>query len=205
MKNNLVKTLVISILLGTFLTGCSYSDLTGKSKVNDNNDSSVKDGTNNSNQQNKNTKAIDVSIGQSIEYDDNYIISFIDYLFTQRINPSNPDSYYSYYEAQDKSSNTLFVLKTTIKNLGGETLDGDSLPGATLIYDGKYKYELQKITEKDDGSDLEGYRWYMDIDPLKTKKIWYKVEVPLDLENNTDKSLEVEYNINNKTYRLKVR
>ena len=160
---------------------------------------------NNKQQTNKKTKAIDVSIGQNIEYDDNYTISFLDYLFTQRINPSNPDSYYHYYEAQDKSSNTLFVLKTTIKNLGGETLDDDSLPGATLIYDGKYKYELEKITEEDDGSDLDGYSWYMDIDPLKTKKIWYKVEVPLDLENNTDKSLEVEYNINNKTYRLKVR
>lgn len=206
MKSKIVKSLVVLLFVGVFLTGCSYSDLKPKSTVNDNNsDDSVKDNNNNNNSKGSSSKAIDVSIGQNIEYSDNYIISFMDSLFTQRLNPSNPDSYYHYYEAKDKSSNTLFVLKTTIKNLGGETLDGDSLPQAKLIYDGKYKYDLSNITEEDDGSDLEGYSWYMDIEPLKTKKIWYEVEVPLEVENNTDKSLVVEYNINNKTYHLKIR
>lgn len=199
-----MKKVIICIIAILSLTGCGYSEIFN----NDNNttDDTVKDNVKNNDEiQTSTTSAIEVNLGQNIEYPDNYIISFISSSFNQKIVPTSPDSYYTYYEVKDKDSNTYLLLKTTIKNLGAETLDGEKLPSATLIYDDKYKYNFSLITETDDGSDLEGYDWYLDIDPLKTKKIWYMVEVPKEVENSTEKSLVVEYQFNNKIYHIIIR
>ena len=45
----------------------------------------------------------------------------------------------------------------------------------------------------------------MDIEPLKTKKIWYLVEVPQEVEINTQAGLIMQYQINGKTYNVKIR
>ena len=74
-----------------------------------------------------------------------------------------------------------------------------------LIYDGKYKYDAITVMEEDDGSELSQYSFYMDIDPLTTKKIWYMVEVPQEIESNTNASLVMQYNFNSKTYNVKIR
>lgn len=203
-----MKKVLIAIICGVFalsITGCSYSEVIGNKKNNDTNTGVSNNQEDTKKQSKEETKGIDVSIGQNIQYDDNYNISFIESSFKQKVEPSNPDSYYNYFEPKDTSSNTFLVLKTVIKNLGTETLDGEKLPKAKLIYDGKYKYDAQLITEEDDGSDLDSYSWYMDIDPLKTKKIWYLVEVPKEVETNTQATLVMQYQINGKTYNVKLR
>lgn len=203
MKKVLVT--IICGILALFITGCSYSEVFNNSNDKDAN-TGVTDNEENTNTPSKEeVKGIEVAIGQNIQYDDNYNISFIESSFKQKVEPSNPESYYHYFEPKDTSSNTFLVLKTVIKNLGTETLDGEKLPKAKLIYDGKYKYDAQLITEEDDGSDLDSYDWYMDIDPLKTKKIWYLVEVPKEIETNTQASLVMQYQINGKTYDVKIR
>ena len=200
-----IKIFVITTVILLGLTGCSYSDIFGgKDKIdNDSANANIKDTSNKTNS--SSNKAVDVDLGQQIEYPDNYTISFLSSNFTKKVVPTNPDSYYSYYEAKDKDNNTYFVLKTNIKNLGTEKLEGEKLPDAKLIYDEKYKYDAFLVTEEDDGSDLEGYDWYMDIDPLKTKKIWYLVEIPNEVENETNKSLVMEYQFNDKTYHVSIR
>ena len=45
----------------------------------------------------------------------------------------------------------------------------------------------------------------MDIEQLKTKKIWYLVEVPQEVEINTQAGLIMQYQINGKTYNVKIR
>ena len=203
MKKVLVVIICVVFLLST--TGCKYSSIIGNRKNNDTN-SGVSNNHKDTKDLNKEeTKDIDVSIGQNIQYDDNYNISFIESSFKKTVEPSNPDSYYYYFEPKDTSSNTFLVLKTVIKNLGTETLDGKKLPKAKLIYNGKYKYDAQLITEEDDGSDLKSYNWYMDIEPLKTKKILYLVEVPQEVEINTQAGLIMQYQINGKTYNVKIR
>ncbi len=203
-----MKKVLIAIICGLFslsITGCSYSEVVGNKKNNDTNTGVSNNQKDTKKPSKEETKGIDVSIGQNIQYDDNYNISFIENSFKQKVEPSNPDSYYHYFEPKDTSSNTFLVLKTVIKNLGAETLDGEKLPKAKLIYEGKYKYDAQLITEEDDGSDLDSYSWYMDIDPLKTKKIWYLVEVPKEVETNTQATLVMQYQINGKTYNVKIR
>ncbi len=176
---------------------------TGCGNANSIKDTSVSDNKENTEVKSETKKAIAVSIGQNIQYDDNYNISFLEMLFTQKIEPTNPESYYTYYPAGD--DNAYLVLKTVIKNLGTDTLKGSKLPKAKLIYDNKYNYDAKLMTETDDGSNVEQYDWYMDIEPLKTKKIWYAVEVPKEIENNTNTSIIMEYKINNKVYNVKLR
>lgn len=203
MKRSLVILLCGGLLLT--LTGCSYSEVFNN-KSDSKQDIGVSDNkVSDTKKQNEVKDGIKVEIGQNIQYDDNYNISFLETSFTQKVEPSNPSTYYSYYEPKDSNNNTFVLLKTTIKNLGTETLDGDKLPVGKLIYDNKYKYNSQLVFEEDDGSDLEGYSWYMDIEPLKTKNIWYMVEVPKEVESNTDKSVSMQYKINGKIYTVKIR
>ncbi len=185
------------------ITGCSYSDVFNNKDTN-NKDSNVTDNKNEpSTKPNEDKKGIEVTIGQNIQYDDNYNISFIESYFTHNVEPTNPDSYYTYFPASD--GNTYLVLKTVIKNLDTELLAGEKLPKGKLIYDGKYKYDAITVMEEDDGSELSQYSFYMDIDPLTTKKIWYMVEVPQEIESNTNASLVMQYNFNSKTYNVKIR
>ena len=89
--------------------------------------------------------------------------------------------------------------------MGAETLDGDSISKAILVYDEKYRYDTFGVFEEDDGSDIESYSWSLDIEPLKTKKIWFIVEVPLEVSINKEKTLKAEFEINGKIYHVKIR
>lgn len=201
-----MKKVLLAIICGVLVLsvlGCSYSEGFNNKSDKDTNTGVTDNKESTSATNEEEIKGIDVTIGQNIQYDDYYNVSFIESSFKKNVEPTNPDSYYSYFPAGD--GNKYLVLKTIIKNLGTETLDGEKLPKAKLIYDGKYKYDAQLVTEKDDGSELEQYDWYMDIDPLKTKKIWYIVEVPKEVETNTQASLIMQYKINGKTYNVKIR
>lgn len=194
MKKKLLGLFLIA-MVAFIVTGCG-NDAIKDTGVSDNKKKSETKET-------STKKGIDVSIGQNIQYDDNYNISFEDSLFCEKIEPTNPDSYYTYYPAGN--GNTYLVVKTLIKNLGADTLSGSKLPKAKLIYNNKYNYDAKLMTEEDDGSKVEQYDWYMDIEPLKTKKIWYAVEVPKEVESNSEVGLILQYQINSKIYNVKVR
>lgn len=176
---------------------------------NNKNNTTIKDNDDNDNSgstgQTTQEEVIEVEIGKTIEDSENYSMQLISSSFSNKVKPSKPKGYYSYYEIKDKKANTYFVLKTKIKNLGAETLDGDSISKAILVYDEKYRYDTFGIFEEDDGSDIESYSWSLDIEPLKTKKIWFIVEVPLEVSINKEKTLKAEFEINGKIYHVKIR
>lgn len=207
MKKKFFSLLVLVSVI--FLaTGCNTKRIIMNKNTNNTSSGNVQVNDNKNTADSKsstNTKGIEVKIGQNIEYADHYNISFEETLFSKKVEPTNPDSYYYYYEPKDSNNNTYLVLKTVIKNLATETLDGEKLPSPKVIYDNKYTYNASAITEEDDGSDLKGYSWYMDIDPLKTKKIWYLVEVPNEIETNTNANLIFQFQVDGKTYNIKVR
>ncbi len=189
-----MKKVLILLLIGITaftVTGC------GK-------DSNGSDSKEKSEAQSSNTKkGIEVKVGQNIEYADNYNISFTDTNFSTKVEPTNPGSEYTYFLADN--GNTFLVLKSVIKNEGADTLEGSKLPEAKLIYDNRYHYDAMLVTEEDDGSDLQRYKQFMNIEPLKTKKIWYLVEIPQKLETNSQTSLIMQYKINGKTYNVVIR
>ena len=164
-------------------------------KVSDTTSSDIKDDTQ--------KQYAEVNIGQTINIDDYLEYSFVDTNFTKKIEPSNPDSYYHYYEAKS-SDNIMLAVKTKIKNLGTEEFDGEKIPKATMLYDGKYKYNCNLIVEDDDGGDLNGYDWYMDIEPLKSKNFYYYAELPQEARDD-GKTLTLRIDLKGNSYELKIR
>lgn len=144
-----------------------------------------------------------VKMGQKITIEDYLQYTFVKSKFSKKIEPSNPDSYYSYYEAKG-TGNILLSVQTDIKNLTSTEFNGKNIPKATIIYDNKYEYSCNIIVEEDDGSDLEGYDWYMNIQPLKSKKFYYYVEIPKEFEKD-EKSLALRITLQDYSYELKIK
>lgn len=144
-----------------------------------------------------------VKMGQKITIEDYLQYTFVKSKFSKKIEPSKPDSYYSYYEAKG-TGNILLSVQTDIKNLTSTEFNGKNIPKATIIYDNKYEYSCNIIVEEDDGSDLEGYDWYMNIQPLKSRKFYYYVEIPKEFEKD-EKSLALRITLQDYSYELKIK
>lgn len=119
--------------------------------------------------------------------------------FADKVVPQNPKDYYSYYEVKDPL-NTKLVISVSAKNIYSESLDESKLPDMRAIYDGKYEYLSFNIWDKN--GDFESYEY---IAPLTNAKAVYIFEVPKEVANSTDKSLELEFTFNGEAYRYKVR
>lgn len=211
-NNNIVKIVVGVVIVIFIIVAVIYAnDRKEKNNVKDAL-SKISNATNNDGSgaitDNKNNTTLDkqyaqVNIGQTITIEDFLEYSFIETKFTTKLEPSQPDLYYHYYEAKS-ADNTLLGIRTKIKNLQTEQYDGEKLPKATVMYDGKYKYDCKLIVEEDDGSDLQGYDWYMDIEPLKSKNFYYYVELPKEVETD-GKSLTLRIDLKSNSYELKIR
>lgn len=161
------------------------------------------DNTNNSNDVEEKIEYKEVKIGQTVTVEEYLEYSFLSDKFTKKLNPSKPDSYYHYYEAKS-SDNILLVIKTKIKNLQTEEINGEDLPVATLVYDGKYKYSCNLVLEEDDGSDLDDYKSWMEIEPLKKRTFYYYAELPKEVKND-GKSLSLIITLKDEVYEVKIR
>lgn len=200
-----MKKIKILLFCGIFLciiSGCNkkLDNIDINDNDNDNDNIKINDNLDN-NKANK--SVIDVSLGQNIEYSDNYSIEFVETKFSETIKPSKTDGYYYYLSSGE--GNTYLILKTYIKNLGTSVLKYRNMPEAKLIYNEKYTYSTAIISESKHGNDLYTNSWEMNIDPLVSKEMLYVAEVPKEIETNDKASLIIEYKIDNKVYNLKIR
>lgn len=117
--------------------------------------------------------------------------------FTDKVEPSNPSSYYTYYEVKD-TSNTYLALKVNVKNLKGDGLDADQVMNAKLIYNDKYTYDCFSTIEKD---GTFSYTNITSIDPLKKSVMYYLFEVPKEVK---DGEVELQINYAGDKYFIKV-
>ena len=133
------------------------------------------------------------------EYTDNSTmnVKFEKVFFTNRLDPSRTDGYYSYYEAENGKK--YLVTKLRVKNLKGSSLSDEDVTGIKCVYDGKYNYDGFICTEAEDGSDLDVYT---SIEPLDTRTMYYLIEVPEEVEKG---SSELEIYLMGETYYLKVK
>ena len=77
-----------------------------------------------------------------------------------------------------------FHVKLSIKNLQDMAVKQNSIADVTLVYNDKYKYDCFEVTEKDNGGDFQTFPNLYTIDPLKTLKYHFLVEVPKDVKND---------------------
>ena len=99
--------------------------------------------------------------------------------FTDKVIPTSPRSYYTYYKADE--GKVYFVINAVLKNLQKEKEDMDRLVKVDAVYGDGYKYRCMLL--RDRNGDLEGLYEY--IDPLQPENVKIAVQLPAEAANNT--------------------
>jgi uncharacterized lipoprotein YehR (DUF1307 family) len=133
-------------------------------------------------------EATEITTGKTVTINDVCAFSLDSFSVTKTVNPPHPNSYYYYFEAPD---NSVFVdVKMTIKNLASSAVRMDEVvDGVKVIYDDKYEYNCQFVTESDNGGNLEQFTSLYSVNPLVTLKYHMIAELPSSATND-GKSLE---------------
>lgn len=216
-------SIIVLIIILTALTGCSSSDnkevmqvkkeidsLNKQiSQLKEENEKMKKQLTNRENinqdinEQNSNNldRAIkSFSLGQKLSFDDTAEIVIEKYDFTNKVLPSNPGSFYNYYQLKD-SDKTFFHVVGKYKHLGTEEVSFLDIPIKFYAkYQDKYIYNGFQVAEVSGGSDLDAFAY---AKPLSNLKFHVLIEVPNEVKDNG--KLELYIKSSNDEYVLKVK
>ncbi|MEK5035233.1 bZIP transcription factor [Paenibacillus sp. FSL R7-0302] len=118
--------------------------------------------------------------------------------FSKIVNPSNPGSYYTYYEAKEPGT-TYLAITLKVKNLAGEAMNADEVADVEVKYDNKYEYSTFDTMEKNGGEDFT-YTNISRIEPLKNGTLVFLAEIP-DEVKSSGKPLYADFEIEGETYR----
>ena len=192
---------IVAIIIGTiiYMNNRSSSNVQGtvsrlEEKKNENTSISKADG-------NSKSKETEITLEDKI---DNFCeFNILGTSFSKDIVPSNPTGYYSYIEGKDDSQK-YFELTMNVKNLNTSAVKQDSLLSVKLKYDNNYEYNCSLVTEDASGNELEDFPNLYNIEPLKSLKYRFVVEVPKDLESD-GKPLKATITANGNTYVYNVR
>lgn len=127
---------------------------------------------------------------------------FVEYVnITNKVIPPQPDSWYSYYEAE-KGKNHIDVC-VAYKNLSSSACSADEVAKASLIYGEKYRYNGFSTIEESNRGDFT-YTNLTNISPLSTEYLHYIFTVPEAVETN-DRNLTVLLIVDGNPYQIVVR
>ncbi len=118
--------------------------------------------------------------GEQLDLPDLAKIVFKSVSYTDDVLPSDTSSGYSHYEVED-TNNTFLVADFEITNYQSSGKEGETFVYAEVEYMNKYKYSGTVITEDD---DKDGFSPYDDIQPLTTRRVVCKIEVPKTVTSN---------------------
>lgn len=155
-----------------------------------------------SKKENKPTKkTTSIALDQTVIQEDVYEVTVIGYDFGKKIMPSNPPSYYTYYEAKEEGHQYL-DLKLNYKNLEATGIDADTVASAKLKYAGKYEYTSFSVIEDSDGDFT--YSNITDISPLTVGKMHYLFDIPDEVADGTE-PLVATITVKGNTYEFVIR
>ncbi|MCM3290084.1 hypothetical protein M3661_08075 [Paenibacillus sp. MER 180] len=117
--------------------------------------------------------------------------------FANKIVPSKPDSFYTYYEVKD-TANTYFDVVIKVKSLLTTGKGSNEFVSVKVVYDDKYEYDPFTTIEKNGGSDFT-YTNITEIEPLKTGTLHYIAEVPAGVAKDK-KPIKVIISCNGEDY-----
>lgn len=146
-------------------------------------------------------KSTSIALDQTVIQEDVYEVTVIGYDFGKKIMPSNPPSYYTYYEAKEEGHQYL-DLKLNYKNLEATGIDADTVASAKLKYAGKYEYTSFSVIEDSDGDFT--YSNITDISPLTVGKMHYLFEIPDEVADGTE-PLVATITVKGNTYEFVIR
>lgn len=144
---------------------------------------------------------------KEIKNNDTIIIS--DYEFTLNnvsfsydVKPANPPSWYSHYEA--KSGKVYIFIDANIKNTGKTDLRCDKAYSVKADYNNGYTYDGFNVAEDSDGDFT--YANITSITPLETLGDYYLIEVPEEVQNNSETPLSLIFTLkDNSKYKYVIR
>lgn len=121
--------------------------------------------------------------------------------YSKKVTPSNPGSFYTYYEAKEPGT-TYLAVTLKVKNLAGEAMNADEVADVEVKYDNKYKYSTFATMEKNGGEDFT-YTNISRIEPLKNGTLVFLAEIP-DEVKSSGKPLYADFEIQGETYRYTI-
>ncbi|WP_083677846.1 bZIP transcription factor [Paenibacillus sp. FSL R7-0337] len=122
--------------------------------------------------------------------------------FSKIVYPSNPGSYYTYYEAKEPGT-TYLAITLKVKNLAGQAINAGGVADVEVTYDNKYVYSTFATMEKNGGEEFT-YTNISTIGPLKYGTLVFLAEVP-DEVKSSGKPLYADFEIEGETYRYTIK
>lgn len=124
---------------------------------------------------------------------------------TDSVEPPYPEGYYRKYDAEEGKTFVDVVLN--YKNLDTESVRGDkAIAGSNLFYNKDYKYGGFAAVEESSRSTFAISGMTVQIQPLTSEYIHIMFQVPDEVADDEDGTLEVKFTIDKKTmYTYKVR
>ena len=120
--------------------------------------------------------AYEMTLGDTVKVEGLVELTVDSYEFVDgELIPSNTEDYYS--SEEDISDETYIVVRGTVKNLAGETINIRSNTRNQFTVNGTYKYTGTVTAEDDKHTSFYGY----EVKPLKTADFVYYVSVPDEL------------------------
>jgi hypothetical protein len=141
-----------------------------------------------------------VSIGDTITTD-SLELTIRNAGFSRKVEPPNPSSYYTYYDAEN--GKVYFAIRVEVKNLGKNDLDCDEVFSATADYNDGYTYTGFTTVEEDNGGNFT-YANITSIAPLETRGLQYLIDCPEEVESSTAPFFVI-LRIQSNDYKLAVR
>lgn len=195
----LVSIIIIGILVYKNINNTTSTSNWSKSKQEEKSSSSISKVENNSNLQNKE----EITLQDKITIDNFCEFNILSSSFSKNIEPTNPTGYYTYLEGKDETQK-YFELTVNVKNLSTSAVKQDSLMSVKILYDNNYQYNCSLVTEKSSWNELETFPNLYSIEPLKSLKYRFVVEVPKEIETD-GKPLKAIITANGNTYIYKIR
>lgn len=121
---------------------------------------------------------------------------------TQKITPSNPASFYTYYEVKDPQEIYLDVVMN-FKNTSTIGIGADKITDVKVIYSNGYEYGSFSTIEESGGSNFT-YTNITTIEPLKSSKLHYIATLPIEAKDSQE-SIKIQFTVYDNKYELQVR
>lgn len=142
---------------------------------------------------------MDINIGDAFKIEDNSEVTLIDIELTNTIKPPKTDSAYMYYEVEEPDAIFLDVV-VDVKNLQSSSKNSEDFVEVRVKYENQYEYNASPVIETDGGSNLTAAST-RSIDPLKTRRLHYFVELPKEVtENLSDLEVIIDTETNDHYY-----
>ncbi len=121
-----------------------------------------------------------LTVGKEIMEDDYAAMTLKEVFYTEKLEPADTSSFYTYYDV-DNADNTYLVVNYEITSYQSTEKDAESFVAVKAKYMDKYEYEGFVVVED---SDKQGFSSFGQIAPLAKGNTFCLIEVPKTVVTN---------------------